>query len=86
MTSAKKTTSPQPHSFEETLGELESIISLMEAGNMPLEDSLAAYKKGVALLRECQEVLNDAEQQIKILQNDSLQPFFPPALGDDQKD
>lgn len=86
MTNFPDAPSPRSRSFEEALDELESIISRMETGNMPLEDSLAAYKKGIALLRECQEVLNAAEQQIKILQDDSLQPFFPLPSGDDQKD
>lgn len=53
---------------------------------MPIEESLAAYQKGIALLRECQEVLNTAEQQINILQGDSLQPLFLPPSDDDQKD
>ena len=85
MTSSSDASSSQSRSFEEALDELEGIISRMETGNMPLEESLAAYQKGIALLRECQEVLDAAEQQIKILQGDSLQPFFPPPSGDDQK-
>lgn len=86
MTSFPEASSSQSRSFEEALNELESIIAQMETGNMPLKDSLAAYRKGIALLRECQEVLNAAEQQIKVLQDDSLQPFFPPHSGNDQKD
>jgi len=87
MTSTTKTkaTTPQPQSFEDALSELEGIITRMEAGQMPLEESLAAYKQGILLLRECQAALNAAEQQIRILQGGDLQPFSPPAL-DEPKD
>jgi len=86
MTSSSNASLPRPRSFEEALDELEKIVSRMETGNMPIEESLAAYQKGIALLRECQEVLNTAEQQINILQGDSLQPLFLPPSDDDQKD
>ena len=86
MTTSSDASSPRPRSFEEALDELEDIISRMETGNMPIEESLTAYQKGIALLRECQEVLSDAEQQIKILQDNGLQPFLPPAPSDNQKD
>ena len=42
---------------------------------MPLEASLAAYKRGAELLQFCRQQLADAEQQVKILENGSLQPF-----------
>lgn len=59
-------------SFEAALGELESIVSAMEAGHMPLQEALDAYKRGVALLRQCQATLTAAEQQIRILDGDGL--------------
>ena len=62
-------------SFEAALGELEGIAAAMEAGKMPLQDALDAYKRGVALLRQCQATLTAAEQQIRILDADGLREF-----------
>ena len=62
-------------SFEAALAELEKIVSGMEAGQMPLEKSLAAYKRGAELLKYCQSALQDAQQQVKILEGGILQDF-----------
>lgn len=62
-------------SFEAALGELEGIVAAMEAGHLPLQDALDAYKRGVALLRQCQATLTAAEQQIRILDADGLRDF-----------
>jgi exodeoxyribonuclease VII small subunit len=61
--------------FESALAELEKIVSSMEAGQMPLEKSLAAYKRGAELLKYCQAALQDAQQQVKILEGGILQDF-----------
>ena len=53
--------------FESSLLELEAIVSQMESGNLPLEQSINAYKRGAALLQSCQKSLGDAEQQVRIL-------------------
>lgn len=47
----------------------------MESGALPLEESLAAYRRGVALTRICQERLAQAEQQVKVLEAGMLKPF-----------
>jgi exodeoxyribonuclease VII small subunit len=65
----------QPTSFESALLELEKIVASMEAGQMPLEQSLAAYKRGAELLKFCQAALHDAQQQVKILEDDVLRNF-----------
>ena len=62
-------------SFESALDELEKIVASMEAGQMPLEQSLAAYKRGAELLKFCQSALQDAQQQVKILEGNVLQDF-----------
>lgn len=62
-----KKNSETPASFESALKALEDIVSQMESGQLPLEQSLAAYKKGVELLRYCQQTLKDSEQQIRLL-------------------
>ena len=61
--------------FESALAELDKIVSGMEAGQMPLEKSLAAYKRGAELLKFCQAALQDAQQQVKILEGGILQDF-----------
>lgn len=53
--------------FEEALAELEKIVANMESGQLPLEESLAAYKRGTELLKLCQQKIQDAEQQVRIL-------------------
>jgi len=76
--SAKPTPPSPPSSFEAALTELETIVAAMEAGQMPLEASLAAYKRGAELLQYCQAALQDAQQQVRILEADTLK-HFPPA-------
>ena len=69
----------QDPTFESALAELEKIVSSMEAGQMPLEDSLAAYKRGAELLKFCQSQLQNAEREVKILEDNVLKSF---AAGD----
>ena len=67
----------QPASFEQALAELEALVSQMESGQLPLEQSLAAYKRGAELLQYCQKSLADVEQQVRILNEaSSLQPYI----------
>ncbi len=53
--------------FETAISELENIVNQMETGQLSLEASLDAYKRGAALLQHCQQSLTDAEQQVRIL-------------------
>lgn len=55
--------------FEAALGELENIVSSMEGGKLELEASIAAYRRGMALMKHCQAQLANAEDQIRILEN-----------------
>jgi exodeoxyribonuclease VII small subunit len=64
-----------PTGFEEALAELETIVARMESGELTLEQSLAAYKRGAALLQYCQLALRDAQQQVKVLESGLLQDF-----------
>ncbi len=61
--------------FESALTELEEIVSDMEAGQLPLEKSLAAYQRGAELLKFCQTTLQAAQQQVKILEDGVLKNF-----------
>lgn len=74
---------PLPQDFETALAELESLVAAMEDGSLPLEQSLAAYRRGVALTRVCQDRLAQAEQQVKVLEGDLLRPLDPAALDDE---
>jgi len=76
---ASKTKTEKLLTFEEALAELEAIVETMEGGQLPLEKSLAAYKRGAELLQFCQRQLQDAQQQVKVLEADALQKFS----GDD---
>lgn len=53
--------------FEKSLAELDKIVEKMETGELSLEDSLAAFEKGIKLTRECQKALTDAEQKVNQL-------------------
>jgi exodeoxyribonuclease VII small subunit len=54
--------------YEEAVSELEGIIAKMESGKLSLEDTLGAYKRGAELLKHCQQVLEQVEQQVKTFQ------------------
>jgi len=67
---------PPPRNFESALTELEDIVRQMEAGQLPLEQSLQAYKRGADLLQFCQKLLQETEQQVRILdEQGNLQSF-----------
>jgi exodeoxyribonuclease VII small subunit len=54
--------------YEEAVAELEGLIAKMESGKLSLEDTLEAYKRGAELLKHCQQVLEQVEQQVKVFQ------------------
>jgi exodeoxyribonuclease VII small subunit len=58
-------------SFESQLKELEQIVNKLEAGDLPLEESLKLFEDGVRLSRECRERLTLAERRIEVLLKDS---------------
>ena len=76
----RKAAEPHPpveESFEESLTELQSIVSELEDGSLGLEASLARFERGVGLLRACHVILESAEQKIETLTrfNDPVQPI-----------
>ena len=66
--------------FEHSLDELEQLVEKMEQGEMSLEDSLAAYERGVGLYRRCQAALEQAELRVRLL-TDPDQPDSAQALA-----
>lgn len=71
-------------SFETSMQALEDLVGRMEAGDMTLEESLAAYERGVGLYRSCQSALEQAELRVRVLSDparpDESRPFD--AIGD----
>lgn len=71
--SRRKTTDPgegtahQEPTFEEALGNLEAIVEAMEHENLPLEDLVASYEKGTALLTRCESILQGARDRIELI-------------------
>ncbi len=53
--------------FESALAQLQGIVQKLESGDLSLEDSLKGFEEGVRLTRQCQEVLQHAEQRVQIL-------------------
>ena len=56
--------------FESALEELESVIEQLESGNLSLEDSLAAFEKGVGLVKYCNQKLSEVEKKVELLIRD----------------
>ncbi|MCB9989434.1 MAG: exodeoxyribonuclease VII small subunit [Rhodospirillales bacterium] len=52
-------------SFEDALGELETIVTALERGQTKLEDSISAYERGVALKKHCESKLREAQEKIE---------------------
>jgi len=61
--------------FEKALAELEKIVARMESGELSLEDALATHKRGLELARFCQQKLEAAQQQVKVLEGEVLKPL-----------
>ncbi|MFM2005379.1 MAG: hypothetical protein RLZZ09_1034 [Pseudomonadota bacterium] len=68
--------------FEESLSELEQLIERMEQGNLPLEESLQLFERGVQLTRSCQKSLKEAEQKVSILLEENGEPTLKPFTDD----
>ena len=67
-------TEKQP-GFEDRLMELEALVQKMEGGSMPLEETLAAYEKGVHLAKMLSEELNEAEKRMLELSGQQIKPM-----------
>lgn len=64
MTTRKKI---EALTFEQSMQELEAIVAKMEQGELPLEDALQSFERGIQLARLSQQKLKDAEQKVQIL-------------------
>lgn len=73
-----------PQDFETALAQLEALVAQMENGSLALDQSLAAYEQGVELAKICQRRLDQAEQQVKVLQGNLLKPLADAPAGDEE--
>jgi exodeoxyribonuclease VII small subunit len=69
---------PKEAGFETTLAELEELVARMESGDLPLDEALRSFERGVQLTRECQAALQAAQQRVQLL----TQTAAGPALED----
>jgi exodeoxyribonuclease VII small subunit len=60
--------------FETAMRDLEALVERLEQGDLPLEESLAAFERGVMLTRTCQAALKEAEQKVEILLKKAGEP------------
>src|ERR1700712_537197 len=63
---------PLPENYETALAELEGLVARMEGGALSLEESLAAYRRGASLVGFCQQQLEKVEQQVRVLDGETL--------------
>lgn len=66
------TKSEKKPSFETAMADLEQLVADMESGKLSLEDSLAAYKRGAELMTFCRTRLEEAQQQVRVLEEGVL--------------
>ena len=74
-----------PPDFETAMRDLEELVERLEQGDLPLEESLAAFERGVMLTRACQTALKDAEQKVEILLKKAGEPAIEDFTPDESK-
>jgi len=77
MSESTTSTSVEDLSFEQALDELDRLVRRMESGDLGLDESIAAYRRGAELARYCQSRIAVAEQQIQKLDEDVLKKLEP---------
>ena len=65
----------EPASYELAVEELERLVQAMEAGQLPLDQLLASYQRGAALLKYCRARLQAVEQQVQVIEGGSAQAW-----------
>jgi exodeoxyribonuclease VII small subunit len=73
---------PENLSVEEALTELEKLVAQLEQGDLPLDQALKAFERGIALTHACQQSLEKAEQKVRILSEKSLDAQTEPFAAD----
>jgi exodeoxyribonuclease VII small subunit len=84
MPTPKAAKDAQPD-FEAAMRDLEELVERLEQGDLPLEESLAAFERGVMLTRACQTALKEAEQKVEILLRKAGEPAVEDFTPDETK-
>jgi exodeoxyribonuclease VII small subunit len=84
MPTPKAPTEAQPD-FESAMRDLEELVDRLEQGDLSLEESLAAFERGVLLTRACQTALKEAEQKVEILLKKAGGPAVEEFVPDESK-
>ena len=72
--------------FEQSLAELEALVAKLEQGEVPLEEALQTFERGVALTRQCQTALRTAQQKVEVLLARNGTEEIEPFADDDDDD
>jgi len=70
MAGKKQKSDIEKLSFEEAIKELSNIVGKIEQGQIPLQDSLEQYERGMALIKHCRAILQKAEKRIEKISKD----------------
>ena len=70
--------------FEDALAELEGLVQRLEKGELPLEDSLAAFERGMALVRQLGDRLTQVEERVEVLLRSETGKMLLRPLRDDE--
>ena len=86
MTKSRPSAVPEPQaispqSWEEATEALELLLKRMESGSLSLEESIAAYRRGVELIQWSRQTLAEAQQQVRVLEEGMLKPYMPEENG-----
>lgn len=85
MPSSEADKDSKPLDFEEAMRDLEELVERLEHGDLPLEESLAAFERGVMLTRSCQLALKEAEQKVEVLLRKAGEPQIEDFKTDETK-
>jgi exodeoxyribonuclease VII small subunit len=80
-----KATKQETPDFETAMRDLEELVERLEHGDLPLEESLAAFERGVMLTRACQSALKEAEQKVEILLKKAGEPAVEDFMPEEPK-
>jgi exodeoxyribonuclease VII small subunit len=76
MTERKQKDEISKLTFEQAINQLKGIVDKIEQGEIPLQDSLEQYEKGMALIKHCRDILQKAEKRIEKISKE--EPPEPP--------
>ena len=75
---------PKDTDFEQSLAELENVVQKLESGELPLDEALKTFERGIALTRQCQSALKAAQQKVEILLKKNGEPAPAPFEAQDE--